>query len=96
MHKQSFVSQNIFSKNFVAIDEVKSILTLNKPIYTGFSILDLSKYSMYKFHYEYIRSKFDPKLLFTDTATLIYEIKTEDIYEEFYRDKNLFDLVITP
>ena len=46
---------------------------------------------MYKFHCKYIKSKVDAKLLFTDTDSLVYEIKTEDIYEDFYRDKNLFD-----
>ena len=48
--KPSFVSQKIFSKNFVAIHEIKPVLTLHKPIYIGFSILDLSKYFMYEFH----------------------------------------------
>ena len=65
--KPSFVSQKTFSKNFVAIHELKPVLTLNKPIYVGFSILDLSKYLMYEFHCNYIKSKFDAKLLFTDT-----------------------------
>ena len=46
---------------------------------------------MYEFHYKYIQSKFDGKLLFTDTGTLVYEIKTEDVHEDFYEDKNLFD-----
>ena len=46
--KPSFVSQKIFSKNFVAIHEIKSVLILNKPIYVGFSILDLSKLLMYE------------------------------------------------
>ena len=46
---------------------------------------------MYEFHYKYIKSKFDAKCLFTDTVSLIYEIKTEDAYEDFYQDKNLFD-----
>ena len=46
---------------------------------------------MYEFHYKYIWSKFDAKLLFTDTDSLVYEIKTEDVYEDFYQDKNLFD-----
>ena len=41
IRKQSFVSQKIFSKNFVAIYEIKPVLTLNKPVYVGFSILDL-------------------------------------------------------
>ena len=46
---------------------------------------------MYEFHYEYIKSKFDAKLLFTYTDSLVYEIKTKNVYEDFYRDKNLFD-----
>ena len=46
---------------------------------------------MYEFHYKCLKSKFDTKLLFTDTDSLVYEIKTEDVYEDFYQDKNLFD-----
>ena len=44
--KPSFVSKKIFSKNFVAIHEIKPVLILNKSIYVGFSILDLSKLLM--------------------------------------------------
>ena len=87
----SFALQKIFSKNFVAIHEIKPVLTLNKPIYVGFSILDLSKYFTYEIHYKYIKSKSDVKLLFADTDSLVYVIKTEDVYEDFDRDKNLFD-----
>ena len=46
---------------------------------------------MYEFHYKYIKSKFDAKLLLTDTESLVYEVKTEDFYEDFYQDMNLFD-----
>ena len=48
--KPSFLSQKIFSKNFVVIHEIKPVLTLNKPTNIGFSVLDLSKYLMYEFH----------------------------------------------
>ena len=89
--KPSIVSQKIFNKNLVAIYEIKPILTLDKPIYVGFSILDLSKLLMYEYHYKYIKTKYNAKLLFTDTDSLVYEIKTEDVYEDFYEDKNLFD-----
>ena len=65
--KPSFISQKIFNKHLVAVHEIKPVLILNKPIYVGFSILDLSKYFMYEFHCKYIRSKFNVKLLFTDT-----------------------------
>ena len=89
--KPSFISQKIFSKNFVAIHQVKPVLILNKPIYVGLSILDSIKLLMYKFHYEYTKNNFYAKLLFTDTDSLVYENKTEDVYEDFYGDKNLFD-----
>ena len=78
-------------KRFVAIHLIKPVLTLNKPVYVGFSSLDLSKLLMCEFHYKYIGSKFDANLLFTDTDSLAYEIKTEDVYEDFYEDQNLFD-----
>ena len=65
--KPSFVSQKISSKNFVTFHERKPVLILNKPIYVGFSILDLSKLLMYEFHYKCIKSNFDVKLFFTDT-----------------------------
>ena len=72
--RPSFISQKIFSKTFVAVHRIKPVLTLNKPIYVGFSILELSNLLMYKFHYKYIKNKFDAKLLFADTDSLVYEI----------------------
>ena len=51
----------------------------------------MSKLLTYEFHYKYIKGKFDAKLLFTDTDSLVYEIKAKDVYEDFYRDKSLFD-----
>ena len=52
-------------------------------------ILQLAKLLMYEFHYDYIKNKYGDKsrLLFTDTASLMYEIKTEDAYEDFSSDK---------
>ena len=56
-------------------------LTLNKPAYIGMCILELSKVLMYQFHYDYIKNKYrdNSTLLFTDTDSLMYEIKTEDV-----------------
>ena len=73
LSKPSFVSQKIFSKNLVAIHEIKLVLTLDKPMYEGFSILDLSKLLMYEFHYKYLGTKYDnsDELLFTETASLV-------------------------
>ena len=90
--KPTFVSQKIFSKNLVAIHKIKSVLVLNKPIYVGCSILELSKLLMYDFHYEYFKNKYDARLLFTDTDSLVYEIKGEDdVDEKICSDKDLFD-----
>ena len=53
-----------------------------------------SKVFTYKFHFEYIKNKYGNKstLLFSDTDSLVYEIKSEDVYESFSKDKEMFDL----
>ena len=87
-----YVSSKIFDENLVGVQMKKVRLTLDKPSYVGFSILDLSKTLMYDFHYNYIRKKYpDVKLLFTDTDSLVYHIKTEDVYEDLFADRHLFD-----
>ena len=48
---------------------------------------------MYDFHYNFIKKNYDAKLLFTDTDILTYEIKSkDDVYEEFFKHKHLFDV----
>ena len=47
---------------------------------------------MYEFHYKYFKRKYDAKFFLEDTDSLVYEIKTGDVYEHFYEYKNLFDL----
>ena len=56
-------------------------------------ILDLSKILIYELQYDYIKKKYGNKseLLFTDTDSLMYEIKTESDYEDFISDKKMFD-----
>ena len=88
-NKPNFLSQKIFDKNFVAVHCSKTVLTLNKPIYVGFCILELLLL-MYQFHYDYALKAFDNvKLLFTDTDSLVYEIK--NVYDHCFKDKHLFD-----
>ena len=79
--KTIFISQKIFNKNFVGIYEIKPVLKLNKPIYVGFTVLELSKWLMYDFHNNFIKKNVDANLLFTDTGSLIFEITSEDVYE---------------
>ena len=59
----------------------KVTLTLNKPEDIGMYILELENVLMYEFHYDYIKNKYrkDSRLLFRDTDSLMYEIKTERI-----------------
>ena len=78
-------------KIFAAIHEIKPVLTLNKPIYVGFTVPKLCHWLMYDFHYNFIKKHFDTELLFTDTDSLTYQIKSEDVHEDFYKHKPLFD-----
>ena len=85
------ITHKIFGKSYAAIHEIKPVLKLNKPIYVGFTVLELSKWLMYDFHYNFIKKYFDPELLFTDTDSLTYEVKSDDVYEELFKHKHLFN-----
>ena len=53
--KPTYVTYKLFDKDYVAIHEIKPDLVLNKPVYVGFTVLDLSKWMMYDFHYNFIK-----------------------------------------
>jgi hypothetical protein len=82
-----FQSNRIMNENLIAVKGAKKVLTLNKPCYIGMCILDLSKTLIYDFHYNTIKKEYGDKakLLFTDTDSLMYEIKTDDVYRDFKR-----------
>ena len=69
--RPSLITHKIFNKKYAAIHEIKPVLTLNKPIYVGFTLLELSKWLMYDFHYNSIRKNFDGEFLVTDTVFFI-------------------------
>ena len=85
------IAHRLFDKDFAAIHEIKPVLMLNKPIYVRFTVLELSKWMMYDSHYNFIKKNFNDELLFTDTDSLTYEIKPENVYEKSYKWKDLFD-----
>ena len=92
--KPTYITHKLFNKNFAAIHEIKPVLILNKPIYVGFTVLDLSKWLMYDFHYNFVKKHFSAKLLFTDADSLTYEIKSGNIYKECLSGKICLTLVI--
>ena len=89
--KPTYVSSKIFNENLMAVHKVKETLTLNRPAYVGMCILDLSKMLMYDFHYNYIKKKYNnrARLSFTDTDSLTYEIEAEDVYKDFWNNKDV-------
>ena len=92
--KPNYKSCKIFNENLISVHMKKTSLTMNKPVYLGMCILDLSKTIMYDFHYNYIKPKYGAKakLLFTDTDSFMYEIETEDFYKDISKDvKDRFD-----
>ena len=73
-----------FSGNLLAIEMKKTKVKMNKPIYLGMSILDISKTLMYKFWYDYFKPKYGDraKLCYTDTDSFIIHIMTEYLFED--------------
>ena len=88
--RPTHITYKIFAKNYTTIHKIKPVLTLIKPICVGFTVLELRKWLMHYFHYSFIKKHFDVELLFTNTDSLTYEIKSEDVYEEFFKHKHFF------
>ena len=86
--KPNFKDGHPFSKHLFVAEMGKTEILMNKPMYLGQAILDLSKTLMYEFHYEYMRRKYGSKvnLCYMDTDSFVYEIETEDFYRDIARD----------
>ena len=61
--KPTYMTHNIFGKDYAAIHEIKPVLILNKPSYVRLTVLEMSKWKMYDFHYNFIKKSFDTELL---------------------------------
>ena len=83
----------IFTNDLVGIDMHKSRLLLNKPVYTGMTILDKSKILMYDFFYNHLKKQYGEKceLLYTDTDSLLLKIETEDVYKDIKANESFYD-----
>ena len=85
---------NLISEDLSIIEMKKTKGKVNKPIYLGLSILEISKTLMYEFWYDYMKSKYgnDVKLCYMDTDSFILNVKTNDLYEDIANDvENRFD-----
>lgn len=80
--RPNFHSATIFSENLVAVQMKPERIVLDKPIYIGFAVLELSKSHMYQFHYSVIKHHYGERvqLCYTDTDSFIYQIQTQDFF----------------
>ena len=92
--KPNFKLGTLFGENLMGWEMGKIKVVMNKPVYLGQAILDLSKIVMYEFHYDYMKQKY-PKgltLCYMDTDSLSYDIETDDFYKDIAEDvKDRFD-----
>ena len=87
--KPNFKSGTLLGVDLMACEMGKVRVVMNKLVYLGQTILDLSKTIMYEFHYDYMKRKYDDdelKLCYMDTDSLIYSIKTENFYKDIADD----------
>lgn len=93
-----FKKEHIISNDLVILELNKTEIVFDKPVYIGFSILELSKLHMYKLHYDVIKKKWENNatLMYMDTDSLIYEIDTEDVYHDMIDIQEFFDMSSYP
>ncbi|KAL4131679.1 hypothetical protein QTP88_008958 [Uroleucon formosanum] len=91
--KPNFDRRTIFTENLAAVHMKRTQISFKQPIYIGMCILDLSKMLMYDFYYNIIKKKYGNRvrLLYTDTDSLILEIKTNDFYQDIKINLDHFD-----
>ena len=91
--KPNFHSCTIFNENLFAIELEKLEVFMDKPIYVGLSVLDISKVTLHEFHNDFAKTQFDSncKLLYTHTDSTIYEINHDDIYQVMNEHRQRFD-----
>ena len=84
----NYHTMNYISKDLSIIGMKKTKIKMNKAIYLGLSILDISKKLMYEFWYNYMKPKYsnDVKLCYMDTDSFVMNIKTEDFYKDIAND----------
>lgn len=89
----NFKNLSIFSESLVAIQLEPSKVILDRPIYIGFTILELAKTHLYRFHYSVMKKIYNQniRLCYTDTDSLLYYIRTDDFYKDMKNHIQFFD-----
>ena len=93
VNNPTFKHRHIINENLVGVEKLKHTVLLNKPIYAGMCILDLSKLHMYSFYYDVLKKKYEDniRLIYTDTDSFVLHTKTDDIYDDFNEIKTHMD-----
>ena len=84
----NYQTMNLISENLSIIEMKKVKVKMNRPLYLGLSILEISKIIMYEFWYDYMKRKYEDmvKLCYMDTDILVMNIKTKDFYKDIAQD----------
>ena len=87
VNKPNFEELKIFDEFLIAVKMRKTKVWMNKPVYVGMSILDLSKTLMFSFQYEYVKKKWEKaEVLYSDTDSLVLKIETDDFFADISGD----------
>ena len=85
LNNPTLKNRHIINDSLVGVEKIKQVVKLNKPIYIGMAILDLSKLHMYEFFYDVLKPKYGEKikLAYTDTDSFVTHIETDDVFKDF-------------
>ena len=94
-----FKTFKVFGENLAAITHDRKRIYYDKPTFFGTTFLELAKFQMYSFHNNIMKSHFDCRLLYSDTDSLLYKIRSDDFYKELAAKPNIlseFDFLDYP
>lgn len=85
INNPNYRGTHIINDNLTGVQKTKTVLRLDKPIYIGQTILDISKQHMYSFYYDVVKRKYgnNVKLIYTDTDSYVLQTFTEDLYRDW-------------
>ena len=90
--KPTFINLTKINDNLMIIRKLKNLVKLVNPCYVGVAVLECSKFLMYNYHYGILKKLYNDKakLLMTDTDSLFYEIKTDDVYKDLFGENSKY------